>query len=88
MVKPLGINIQVEGASWDTIEQKMSSNAVLMGWGSHDPQEMYNVYSSKNAGIDYYNTSFYNNEKVEGYFEQALSATDSKTAMEKWKKAQ
>ena len=37
MIKPLGINIKVEGASWDTIEQKMHSNAVLMGWGSHDP---------------------------------------------------
>ena len=40
MIKPLGINIKVEGASWDTIEQKMHSNAVLMGWGSHDPHEM------------------------------------------------
>ena len=55
MIKPLGINIKVEGASWDTIEQKMHSNAILMGWGSHDPQEMLNVYSSKYAGIDYYN---------------------------------
>ena len=32
MIKPLGINIKVEGVSWDTIEQKMHSNAVLMGW--------------------------------------------------------
>ncbi|WP_277678864.1 ABC transporter substrate-binding protein [Gracilibacillus dipsosauri] len=88
MVKSLGINIIVEGGSWDTIEQKMYSNAVMMGWGSHDPQEMYNVYSSKYAGIEYYNTGFYKNEKVDAYFEQALAATDSSEAMENWKKAQ
>ena len=33
MMKPLGINIKVEGESWDIIEQKMHSNAVLLGWG-------------------------------------------------------
>ena len=37
MIKPLGINIKVEGVSWDTIDQKKHSNAVLFGWGSHDP---------------------------------------------------
>ena len=58
MIKPLGINIKVEGASWDTIEQKMHSNAVLLGWGSHDPHEMYNLYSSKYAGIDFYKQAF------------------------------
>lgn len=88
MVKHLGISITVEGASWDIIEQKMFSNAVMMGWGSHDPQEMYNIYSSHNAGVEYYNTGFYQNEKVEAYFEKALAATDSSVAMDNWKKAQ
>ena len=88
MIKPLGINIIVEGASWDTIEQKKHSNAVLFGWGSHDPHEMYNVYSSKYAGIDFYNPGFYQNKKVDEYFEKALTTTDSNEAMEYWKKAQ
>ena len=88
MLKPLGISIKVEGASWDTIEQKMHSNAVLMGWGSHDPHEMVNVYSSKYAGIDYYNPGFYQNEKVDDYMTKALTATDLNQAMEYWKKAQ
>lgn len=88
MMKPLGINITVEGGSWDTIEQKMYSNAVLMGWGSHDPHEMYNIYSSKFAGIDYYNIGFYKNDKVDAYFEKALTSTDSEEANEYWKKAQ
>ncbi|WP_428912556.1 ABC transporter substrate-binding protein [Niallia sp. Krafla_26] len=88
MMKPLGIHIKVEGASWDTIEQKMHSNAVMMGWGSHDPHEIYTVYSSKTAGIDYYNTGFYQNKQVDEYLEKALTATDSQEAIEYWKKAQ
>ena len=88
MIKPLGINIKVEGESWDTIEQKMYSNAVLLGWGSHDPHEMYNVYSSKYAGVEYYNTGFYKNDKVDEYFAKALATTNTNEAMEFWKKAQ
>ncbi|MCM3652597.1 ABC transporter substrate-binding protein [Metabacillus litoralis] len=88
MIKPLGINIKVEGESWNTIEQKMYSNAVLLGWGSHDPHEMYNVYSGKYAGVEYYNTGFYKNDKVDEYFAEALAAKDTNEAIEFWKKAQ
>ncbi|WP_412758802.1 ABC transporter substrate-binding protein [Metabacillus fastidiosus] len=88
MMKPLGIDIKVEGGSWDTIGKKMYSNAVLMGWGSHDPLEMYNIYSGENAGVEYYNIGFYKNETVDQYFEKALKATNEEEANEYWKKAQ
>ncbi|MFD4816281.1 ABC transporter substrate-binding protein [Peribacillus butanolivorans] len=88
MIEPLGIHIKLEGGSWDIIEKKMYSNAVLLGWGSHDPHEMYNIYSSKFAGVDYYNTGFYQNKTVDGYFEKALRATSETEAIEFWKKAQ
>lgn len=88
MMKPLGINIKVEGGSWDIIGKKMYSEAVLMGWGSHDPHEMYNIYSSENAGIEYYNTGFYKNDTVDEYFEKALQAKSEAEAIEFWKKAQ
>ena len=88
MIKPLGISIQVEGKSWDDIETMMHSNAVLFGWGSHDPSEMYNLYSGKNAGNGWYNTGFYSNPIVDGYMEQALGAKDEKDANEFWKQAQ
>lgn len=88
MMKPLGINIKVEGGSWDTIGQKMYSEAVLMGWGSHDPHEMYNIYNSKNAGVEYYNTGFYKNSTVDAYFEKALQAKSETEAIEFWQKAQ
>ncbi|MED3688671.1 ABC transporter substrate-binding protein [Peribacillus butanolivorans] len=88
MIEPLGIHIKLEGGSWDIIEKKMYSNAVLLGWGSHDPHEMYNIYSSKFAGVDYYNTGFYQNKTVDDYFEKALHATSETEAIEFWKKAQ
>lgn len=88
MMKPLGINIKVEGGSWDVIGQKMYSEAVLMGWGSHDPHEMYNIYSSDNAGVEYYNTGYYKNTKVDEYFKEALQAKSEAEAIEFWQKAQ
>lgn len=88
MVKPLGIQIRVEGKSWDDIRRLMHSNAVLYGWGSHDPLEMYNLYSSKYAGAELYNPGYYRNSAVDAYLDQALAATTTEAANEYWKKAQ
>ncbi|WP_438350681.1 ABC transporter substrate-binding protein [Paenibacillus sp. FA6] len=88
MMKPLGINIKIEGGSWDILSKKMHSNPVLLGWGSHDPHEIYNIYSTETAGIEYYNTGFYSNKTVDEYFEKALHATTEADAIEFWKKAQ
>ncbi|MFS0821712.1 ABC transporter substrate-binding protein [Bacillus sp. 1P02SD] len=88
MMKPLGIHIKLKGGSWDVIMKNMYSNAVLLGWGSHDPHEMYNIYSSEFAGVDFYNTGYYENKTVDEYFKKALRATDEKEANEYWKKAQ
>ncbi|WP_134704141.1 ABC transporter substrate-binding protein [Ammoniphilus sp. YIM 78166] len=88
LIKPLGIHIVVEGKSWDEIKTMKHSNAVLFGWGSHDPLEMYNLYSSLYAGVEYYNTGFYQNETVDDYMNKALAAISEEEAMEYWKKAQ
>ncbi|WZL73300.1 ABC transporter substrate-binding protein [Clostridiaceae bacterium 35-E11] len=88
MIKPLGIQIDVEGKSWDQIETLKLSNALLLGWGSHDPLEMYNLYHSKYKGKEWYNTSYYANVKVDDYMEKALAAVDEEEANDYWKKAQ
>lgn len=88
MIKPLGIHINIEGGSWDSIGKKMHSNAVLMGWGSHNPYELINIYGSENAGVDFNNTGFYSNKSVDKYFTQALQAKSEREALEYWKKAQ
>ncbi|UOE76818.1 ABC transporter substrate-binding protein [Parageobacillus thermoglucosidasius] len=88
MVKPIGIKIHVEGKSWDDIKKLMHSNAVLFGFGSHDPTEMFNLYSSSYQGVDYYNPGFYSNPVVDKWFDKALKAKTEKEALEYWKKAQ
>ena len=88
MIKPLGIDIKVEGKSWDDIKTMMYSNAVLFGWGSHDPLEMYNLYHSETAGSGWYNTGFYNNPVVDEYMDKAMAATGEEEAIIYWKKAQ
>ncbi|MCL6634371.1 MAG: ABC transporter substrate-binding protein [Peptococcaceae bacterium] len=88
MLRPLGIQINVEGKSWDDIKKLMHSNAVLFGWGSHDPLEMYNLFYGKNGGVDWYNPGFYANPAVDGYMDGALRAMSEKDANDYWKKAQ
>lgn len=88
MVKPAGIRINVEGKSWDDIKKLMHSNAVMFGWGSHDPLEMYNVHSSAFQGIDYYNPGFYSNSAVDEWMRKALRARSEDEALTYWKKAQ
>lgn len=88
MVKPLGIKINIEGKSWDDIYKLAFSNAVLYGWGSHDPLEMYNLYFSGSAGSESYNAGYYSNPVVDSYLNQALAATDDNAANELWKKSQ
>ncbi|WP_430027866.1 ABC transporter substrate-binding protein [Paenibacillus ehimensis] len=88
MLKPVGIQVSVEGKSWDDIKKLMHSSAVMMGWGSNDPLEMYNVYSSKYRGIEYYNNGYYSNPAVDAWMDKALRATKEEDAWEFWKKAQ
>ncbi|MGQ9558080.1 MAG: ABC transporter substrate-binding protein [Desulfurispora sp.] len=88
MIKPLGIDITVEGKSWDDIKQLMHANAVLFGWGSHDPLEMYNLFHSKNRGVEWFNPGFYSNPTVDKYLDQALQATDPAQANQYWQLAQ
>ena len=85
---PLGIKINLAGLSWDEIEARMYSDAVLFGWGSHDPLEMYNLYHSSTSGTGYYNTTYYQNPTADGYMESALRASTEEEALEYWKKAQ
>lgn len=88
MLKPLGMNVIVEGKSWDKIERGMHEHAVMLGWGSYNPLEMYHLYSSSMKGAGWYNTGYYENELVDGYMESALLSKTEEEANEYWKLAQ
>lgn len=84
----LGIEITIEGTSWDVIDTRMFSEAVLMGWGAQSPLETYLLYHSDNMGRDYYNPEYFSNEKVDTYMDKAMSTIDFQESMDYWKKVQ
>ncbi len=88
MVKPLGIQIDIAGKSWDDIDRDMHSNAVLFGWGSHDPLEVYHLYSATMAGVEYYNAGYYSNPVVSEHLEKAQQAPTFEASLPHWKNAQ
>ena len=88
MLKPLGVDVIVEGKSWDEIKRSMHEHAVLLGWGSYNPLEMYHLYSGTMKGAGWYNAGYYQNEQVDAYLNQALLAVSEKEATEYWKLAQ
>ncbi|WP_138420111.1 ABC transporter substrate-binding protein [Aquibacillus sediminis] len=87
-LQPFGMDIRTEGKSWSELETLMYSNPVMMGWGSHDPIEIYNLFSSETRGEGYYNANYYSNETVDHYLQQAMHATSQEEANQYWQQAQ
>lgn len=88
-VKEIGIQINVEGTSWDEITQRMFSEAVMMGWGSANPNETYYLYRSEGALLDdFYNPEGYVSEVTDGYLDAAMKALTVEEAYENWKNVQ
>lgn len=86
--KAAGIAIEPSGKSWDDIGNLMHSNAVLFGWGAHDPSEIYALYHGSFAGLDWYNTGFYANPAVDAHLDAAQAAPDFEASLAEWKVAQ
>ncbi len=88
MIRPFGIDVTVDGKSWDEIPQLMHSNIVVFGWGSHDQTEMYDLYYSTEATGDYYNAGYYANPEVDNYLDMAMGAASEEEAIAFWQAAQ
>ena len=88
MVDDIGIEVTPKSGSWEEIEQRLHTDAVLFGWGSHDPMEMYNLLASSQAGVEYNNPGLYRNAEVDEQLDAALAATDPDEATGHWQAAQ
>lgn len=88
-VREIGIQINVEGTSWDDITQRMFSEAVMMGWGSANPNETYYLYRSEGALLeDFYNPEGYASDITDGYLDAAMKALTVEEAYENWQNVQ
>ena len=87
--RAIGINIIVEGTSWDEIARRMFTDGVIMGWGAATPSETYYLYRSEGALLDdFYNPEGYMNEITDGYLNAAMSALTTEEAYANWQLAQ
>ncbi|SER47946.1 peptide/nickel transport system substrate-binding protein [Gracilibacillus ureilyticus] len=87
-MRNFGIMVETEAKSWVELEKLMHANPVMMGWGSHDPVELYSLYSSSMQGVEYFNSNYYKNEKIDEYLDKAIHALSEKEANENWRKIQ
>ncbi len=88
-IKAIGIQMNVEGVSWDELAQRMFSNGVMMGWGSSSPNETYYLYRSQGALLDdFYNPEGYGSQTTDRYLQAAMEALTPEEANENWQKAQ
>ncbi len=88
MMRKVGIYPKVIGKSWDEIKRLNHSCAVLFGWGSHNPVEVYNLYHSSLSGQGHYNAGYYVNDIVDGYLDEAMASDSFEASLASWKKAQ
>jgi peptide/nickel transport system substrate-binding protein len=89
MLKKIGIKVHVEGRnSFNDIKKLRHKDVIVFGWGSHDPIELYHLYSSKYAGIGYNNTGFYKNATVDANLDKALTAASFEDSLIYWQAAQ
>ena len=86
--KKLGINIKVEGKSWDEIYTLCYSTPNVWGYGSLDPTDIYLRYYSKSYDPSTHNNVImYNNSVVDNYLRTAITSPDQETANKNWQLA-
>ncbi|WP_410509777.1 ABC transporter substrate-binding protein [Methanosarcina hadiensis] len=86
--KKLGINIKVEGKSWDEIYSLCYSTPNVWGYGSLDPTDVYLRYYSKSYDPSTRNNVImYNNSAVDNYLRTAITSPDQETANKNWQLA-
>ena len=86
----IGIEIELVLKTWDTILDEIHKEAVLYGFGSGDPSELYNLYYGGIAGgeVAWDNSGVYSNEEADACIDKALEAKDEEEALSYWKELQ
>lgn len=87
LLRPLGIEASAKGSSWDAINRVMHAEPVIFGFGSHSPLQIFNLYSSTLAGVEYLNPTYYGNAAVDARFAQAQSAPSLEASFPAWRAA-
>ncbi|WP_244639986.1 ABC transporter substrate-binding protein [Aureimonas glaciei] len=87
LLRPLGIEATAKGSSWDAIERVMHAEPVVFGFGSHSPLQLFNLYDSSVAGVEYLNPTYYGNAAVDAHFATAQAAGSLEESFPAWRAA-
>ncbi|MEU8661471.1 hypothetical protein AB0C31_32880, partial [Actinoplanes philippinensis] len=73
-----GIEIHPEGLTWDAIEPRMGSDALIMGWGTpYDPDFVsYKLFGSRFAGQGFFNPGGYRSEIADRALQDGRDSAD------------
>ncbi|WP_158625950.1 ABC transporter substrate-binding protein [Arsenicitalea aurantiaca] len=88
LLLPLGIEATPRGISWDQITRIMHAEPVLFGWGSHSPLEIYSLYASAWAGVEYFNAGHFRSEDVDAHLDAAQAAESLEASYPHWQAAE
>lgn len=89
--KKLGIKINAEAKDWTTCKDIARKSPTCIGTGDYCFVDVYNAFHSSYGQPDVVslsNSGMYQNDVVDGYLEEAMLATDDKTAIDLLMKAQ
>ncbi|HIS41245.1 MAG TPA: ABC transporter substrate-binding protein [Candidatus Aphodovivens avistercoris] len=80
----LGIEVNVRGVSWDDLEPQSYSQAILWGWGSNSPVEIYELNHSNGWG----NYACRANATTDAYLDEAVGQTHVEDSYDYYRLAQ
>ncbi|MGF1664592.1 MAG: ABC transporter substrate-binding protein [Kineosporiaceae bacterium] len=74
----IGIDVAVDGLSWEAIEPRMSTDALVMGWGTpYDPDFVtYQLFHSSYSEAGFFNPGAYENPAVDAALDAGRTETD------------
>jgi peptide/nickel transport system substrate-binding protein len=87
LLRPLGIEARPMGGSWDAIKRVMHAEPVVFGFGSHSPYQLYSLFASDLAGVEWSNPGYYANAVVDALFAEAQRAPGLEASFPLWARA-
>jgi peptide/nickel transport system substrate-binding protein len=83
-MRAIGIEVGIQGASWNDLYPHQFSDPILWGWGSNSPAELYSLNYSTGSS----NFAGYQNPAIDGYLDDALAQPSIEESYELWQNAQ
>ncbi|WP_433063799.1 ABC transporter substrate-binding protein [Dactylosporangium sp. CS-033363] len=76
--KRIGIEVRPEGLTWDAIDPRMRTDALIMGYGTpYDPDFVsYKLFGSRFAGQAYFNPGFYRSAEADRALQDGRDRAD------------